>query len=281
MKVCVLGAGVMGSGIASLFIQSEQVDSLIWWGRNLASVEASFAKVKKEVSRFARKNSLSKEVLETLLEKVTFSDDISALGGCDLYIEAVVEDFSIKADIFKKLSALVPHDAIVATNTSSLSITALAMNIEKPENFIGIHFFHPTSMMKLVELVKGLVTSEQTLSKSLALVETLDKTPVTVNESPGFIVNRMLIPMINEAVAILSEGVASRDDIDKAMKYGANHPIGPLALADLIGTDVCLSIMETLYAETGDPKYRAHPLLRQYVRAGMLGRKVRKGFLDY
>jgi 3-hydroxybutyryl-CoA dehydrogenase len=155
------------------------------------------------------------------------------------------------------------------------------MNLDNPSNFIGVHFFNPTSAMKLVEIIKGLTTKEDTLNRSIEIVKNLNKTPVIVKESPGFIVNRMLIPMINEAVAILAEGIASREDIDKAMMLGANHPIGPLALADLIGNDVCLSIIETLQLETGDPKYRAHPLLRQYVRAGFLGRKTKAGFYEY
>ncbi|HDY90636.1 MAG TPA: 3-hydroxybutyryl-CoA dehydrogenase [Pseudoalteromonas sp.] len=281
MLVCVLGAGVMGTGIASLFCLSPDVREVLIWGRSQLTLDASFTKIKKEISRFARKNKLSSEEEGLLLSKVSFKTDLSELQNCDLYIEAIAEDFGIKSQLLSELRPYIPDTAIVATNTSSLSVTALAMKVNVPENFIGIHFFNPTSVMLLVELIKGLVTSEETLNKVISLVEKLEKKPVVVKESPGFVVNRMLIPMINEAIAIYSEGVATKVDIDNAMKFGANHPIGPISLADLIGTDVCLSIMETLHLETGDPKYRAHPLLRQYVRAGWLGRKVKKGFYNY
>lgn len=281
MLVCVLGAGVMGTGIASLFCLSPDVREVLIWGRSQLTLDASFTKIKKEISRFARKNKLSSEEEGLLLSKVSFKTDLSELQNCDLYIEAIAEDFGIKSQLLSELRPYIPDTAIVATNTSSLSVTALAMKVNVPENFIGIHFFNPTSVMLLVELIKGLVTSEETLNKVISLVEKLEKKPVVVKESPGFVVNRMLIPMINEAIAIYSEGVATKVDIDNAMKFGANHPIGPISLADLIGTDVCLSIMETLHLETGDPKYRAHPILRQYVRAGWLGRKVKKGFYNY
>lgn len=281
MKVCVLGSGVMGSGIVSLFAQSEKVESILWWGRKPSSLEQGFRKVKKEISRQARKSSEDQESVNRLLSKISFRSNLSELEACDIYIEAIVEDFHAKAKLLSKLSPFVPLDAIVATNTSSLSVTALAMNLSEPSNFIGVHFFNPTSVMKLVEIIKGLSTKEETLKRSIDIVNGLSKSPVIVKESPGFIVNRMLIPLINEAVAILAEGIATKVDIDKAMMFGANHPIGPLALADLIGNDVCLSIMETLQLETGDPKYRAHPLLRQYVRAGLLGRKTKVGFYEY
>lgn len=281
MKVCILGTGVMGSGIVSLFCKSESIERVTWWGRQTDSAEKGFVNVKKEMSRYARKNSIDKEVVQQLLSKIHFSSDIAELEGADIYIEAIIEDFASKADLLSKLTNFVSEDAIVATNTSSLSVTALSMNLNNPENFIGVHFFNPTSIMRLVEIIKGLATSQKVLQRSIDIVNDLGKSPVIVQESPGFIVNRMLIPMINEAVAILAEGVATKEDIDKAMMFGANHPIGPLALADLIGNDVCLSIMEVLQYETGDPKYRAHPLLRQYVRAGLLGRKTKVGFYGY
>lgn len=281
MLVCILGSGTMGSGIASLFCISSNVSKVVVWGRSQSSLENSYLKIKKEIARFAKNNSLSADVLETLSSKIVLKIELAELPACDLYVEAISEDLEAKVDLLSRLKDFVPDNAIVATNTSSLSVTALAMQVKIPENFIGIHFFNPTSVMKLVEVIKGLVTSDETLSRAISLVEMLDKKPVVVKESPGFIVNRMLIPMINEAIAILAEGVASKQDIDNAMKYGANHPIGPLALSDLIGNDVCLSIMESLYKETGDPKYRAHPLLRQYVRAGYLGRKTKVGFYEY
>lgn len=281
MLVCVLGSGIMGSGIASLFCMPPEVSKVTVWGRSEASLGISYVKIKKEVGRFAKANAVPKEELAFILSKIEMKTDLSKLSGYDLYIEAISENLDSKIELFSKLKKYIPDNAIVATNTSSLSVTALSMQIKVPSNFIGIHFFNPTSVMKLVEVIKGLVTSEETLHRSISLIKTLSKTPVIVKESPGFIVNRMLIPMINEAISILAEGVASKQDIDNAMKYGANHPIGPLALSDLIGNDVCLSIMEALYKETGDPKYRAHPLLRQYVRAGYLGRKTKIGFYEY
>ncbi len=281
MKICVLGSGVMGSGIVALFAKSEEVSSIRWWGRELESLENSFVKVKKELTKYAKKNSLSQESIEGFLLKICFCSNFSDLINCDVYIEAIVENLEKKAELLSNISEYIPNQAIVATNTSSLSVTSLAMNLKNPSNFIGIHFFNPTSVMKLVEIIKGLVSSDEVVGRAIHIVEGFKKVPVVVKESPGFIVNRMLIPMINEGVAVLAEGIASKEDIDNAMKYGANHPIGPLALADLIGNDVCLSIMETLHSETGDPKYRAHPLLRQYVRAGYLGRKVKVGFYEY
>lgn len=281
MLVCILGSGTMGSGIASLFCQSPEVTKVLVWGRNQASLDLSQLKIKKELNRFAKINSLSGESRDSIYAKLEVTTELSELRGGNYYIEAIAENFESKVDLISSLSSYMPESAILATNTSSLSVTALAMKAKIPANFIGIHFFNPTSVMKLVEVIKGLVTSNETLDKAINLVKILGKKPVIVQESPGFIVNRMLIPMINEAIAILAEGVASKIDIDNAMKYGANHPIGPLALSDLIGNDVCLSIMESLYNETGDPKYRAHPLLRQFVRAGFLGRKTKIGFYEY
>lgn len=281
MLVCILGSGTMGSGIASLFCTSPEVTQVLVWGRSQSSLENCYLTIKKELTRFAKNNIITVEDFDKQCSKIILKTELSELDGCDFYIEAISEDLDVKLDLISRLKNYIPHKAIVASNTSSLSVTALAMKVNVPANFIGIHFFNPTSIMKLVEVVKGLVTSDETLNKAINLVELLDKKPVIVKESPGFIVNRMLIPMINEAIAILAEGVAAKLDIDNAMKYGANHPIGPLALSDLIGNDVCLSIMESLYRETGDSKYRAHPLLRQYVRAGYLGRKTKVGFYEY
>lgn len=281
MKICVLGSGVMGTGIASLFALSGEVDSVVWWARSDEALDASYSKLKKEIVRFCRKSKLVHEKLDLFLDKVTLTTNLSDLSEGDFYIEAISEDLETKKSLFQSLSQYIPSDAVVASNTSSLSITALAMSTPNPQNFVGVHFFNPISMMSLVEIIKGVMTSEEVLEKTKNIALILSKSPVVVNESPGFIVNRMLIPMINEAVTILAEGVASKDDIDMAMKLGANHPIGPLALADLIGNDVCLSIMDTLNLETGDPKYRAHPLLRKYVRAGYVGRKSKRGFYAY
>ncbi|KZN44372.1 3-hydroxyacyl-CoA dehydrogenase family protein [Pseudoalteromonas luteoviolacea] len=281
MKACVLGSGVMGTGIVSVLIGSDEIENLYWYGRNSATLDKSLEAVRKSTLRSLKKQGRDATECESLLNKIKIVTEINEIEASDIYIEAVVEELDAKLALFKELNKVIPKDALVASNTSSLSITALAMCIENPNNFIGIHFFNPTSVMKLVEVVVGLTTADSTLERALEFVNGLGKEPVIVNESPGFIVNRMLIPMINEAVSIFAEGIASKEDIDKAMKYGANHPIGPLQLADLIGNDVCLSIMETLHTETGDPKYRAHPLLRQYVRANYLGRKSGKGFYEY
>lgn len=268
----------MGSGIVSLVLQSSISTKVNWWVRDIESTNVALIRIKKEARRYCKKYEKD---LDEVLAKLHITDDLDSLQGTQFYLEAIIEDMDKKAELVEQVSSTADQTAVFATNTSSLSITALSMHFIAPENVIGMHFFNPTSMMELVEVVKGLNTSTETIEKTVLFAKELDKSPVLVNESPGFIVNRMLIPMINEAVTILAEGVATKEDIDKAMKLGANHPLGPLSLADLIGNDVCLSIMETLHQETGDPKYRAHPLLRQYVRAGFLGRKSKKGFYDY
>lgn len=278
MKVCVLGSGQMGTGIASLLVQSSKVSKVVWWARSSSALDKSYIRIKKEIRRFAKNSDLSQE---ELLSKLQPTSELSDINGSTFCIEAVAEDIEIKSNLLASASLHLDNHCIIATNTSSLSITALSMNVTTPENVIGMHFFNPTSMMELIEVVKGLNTKQETIDKTVEFAESVNKKTVLVNESPGFIVNRMLIPMINEAISVYAEGVASKEDIDKAMKLGANHPLGPISLADLIGTDVCLSIMETLHLETGDPKYRAHPLLRQYVRARWLGRKVKKGFYNY
>ena len=278
MKVCVLGSGQMGTGIASLLVQSSKVTEVVWWARSASTLDKSYIRIKKEIRRFSKNSEYTQE---QLLEKLKPSSELSAVKGSNFCIEAVAEDIEIKSNLLSTVSNYLNDQCVIATNTSSLSITALSMHVNNPQNVIGMHFFNPTSIMELIEIVKGLNTSDEAIASAITLAESVCKVPVLVNESPGFIVNRMLIPMINEAISVYAEGVASKEDIDKAMKLGANHPLGPIALADLIGTDVCLSIMETLHLETGDPKYRAHPLLRQYVRAGFLGRKTGRGFYVY
>ncbi|NJI09353.1 3-hydroxyacyl-CoA dehydrogenase NAD-binding domain-containing protein [Aeromonas veronii] len=282
MNICILGSGVMGQGIISLFTKLESCEKIIWWVRNVEKTEASLRSLRKDLQRHCRKNALDKEQESKLIDRIQITENLNEVKGCDLYIEAISENIALKKSLMEQLGQVIDsNNCIVASNTSSLSITELSMSLPNPENFVGLHFFNPTSLMKLVEVVKGLCTTQETIDRTMAIVEMLDKTPVVVNDSPGFIVNRMLLPMINEAVTLLSEGIATKEDIDKAMMYGANHPIGPLKLADLIGNDVCLSIMDTLHQETGDPKYRASPLLRKYVRAGYLGRKVNVGFYNY
>jgi 3-hydroxybutyryl-CoA dehydrogenase len=227
------------------------------------------------------KEKISAEEAETVFGRITGSTDINIIADADLIIEAATEDMEAKKTLFAELDKLCKPSAIIATNTSSLSITEIAAATERPDKVIGMHFFNPVPAMKLVEIIKGLATSEETKETILALTESLGKTPVEVAEAPGFVVNRILIPMINEGIGILADGVADAKGIDTAMKLGANHPMGPLELGDLIGLDVCLAIMETLYSEFGDPKYRPHTLLRKMVRAGKLGRKTSIGFYDY
>lgn len=281
MKICVLGSGTMGQGIVSFLATMPFVKNIFLWTRNEADIIARADSVKKRIIKQGERAGIDEDKSLEYFSKIKVVSKFDDLVTAEFYIEAVAEDANIKKDLFYKIGNQLPDDAIVATNTSSLSVTELSMCIKNPERFIGIHFFNPVVAMTLVELIVGLNTSSQTLEKVKDIIKKTGKEPVVVNDSPGFVVNRMLIPMINEAVGIYAEGVASVEDIDKAMMLGANHPIGPLALADLIGTDVCLSIMETLHAETGDSKYRAHPLLRKTVRAGFLGRKVKRGFYEY
>lgn len=278
MKVGVIGAGTMGSGIAQAFAQTEGYEVY------LCDINEEFAangknKIAKGFEKRVAKGKMEQSAVDAILAKITTGTK-EICTDCDLIVEAALEVMDIKKQTFKELEDICKKDdCIFATNTSSLSVTEIGAGINRP--VIGMHFFNPAPVMKLIEVIRGENTTDEVNDKVIAISKEIGKTPVEVNEAPGFVVNRILIPMINEAVGILADGVASAEGIDTAMKLGANHPMGPLALGDLIGLDICLAIMDVLYNETGDPKYRAHVLLKKMVRAGKLGQKTGVGFFDY
>lgn len=278
-KVGVLGTGTMGAGIIQVLAQNGY--EVVLRARRQTSVDNGIATVTKNLDKMVKKEKITEADKADILSRVNGSTDISIVKDADLIIEAATENMEQKKALFQELDELCKPETIIATNTSALSITEIAAATNRPDKIIGMHFFNPVPAMKLVEIVKGLTTSDETRETILELTRSLKKTPVDVAEAPGFVVNRILIPMVNEGIGILADGVADVEGIDTAMQLGANHPMGPLALGDLIGLDVCLAIMETLYAEFGDTKYRPHVLLRKMVRAGKLGRKTGVGFYDY
>lgn len=275
--VGILGAGTMGRQLALLFA-SNNVPVRIWNHKFQPNFQSEFDRLALIQSKLGL---LEKYKIPEITKRVYYTNELAEMSGCELILEAVKEDKDIKANTFKQLLQVASDLRIIATNTSTLSITELASGTDRPAQFIGMHFFNPPMTMKLVEVIRGELTSDETLQSTIVILESLGKQYVVLPETPGFVVNRLLFPMINEAVFLLSEGVSDAKTIDSCMRMGANHPMGPLELADLIGLDVCLSILETLVEETGDGKYRPAPLLKKYVRAGKLGKKVGIGFYSY
>jgi len=275
----VIGAGQMGAGIAQVFAASGYQVSL--YDVDQKNTQKGIEGIDKRLKKQVAKGSLSAKEYEEIMERLHLANEITAAQKADLIVEAVVEKMEVKQAIFAELDSLAPNHTVLATNTSSLPITEIAAVTTRPEKVIGMHFMNPVPVMKLVEIIRGLATTDEVYQAVYETTKKLNKTPVEVHDFPGFVSNRILMPMINEAVFTLYEGVANEEDIDQVMKLGMNHPMGPLTLADFIGLDTCLFIMETLHKGFGDDKYRPCPLLRKYVKAGWLGRKTGKGFFTY
>ena len=278
-NIGIIGAGAMGNGIAHTFAQHNY--SVLLVDINSKLLKKSIKLIEQNMDRQVKKNIISAENKKNFIKNITCNTDISLLKKSDLVIEAVTESLNVKLDIFKKLDKLCPEHTIFATNTSSISITKIAAQTNRPDRVIGMHFMNPVPVMKLVEVIRGYLTSDATLQKICDISKSLNKIPIECNDYPGFVANRILMPMINEAIYCKMEGVAETESIDQIMKLGMAHPMGPLALADLIGLDVCLAILEVLYEEMGDSKYSPCPLLKKMVNAGVLGRKTGRGFYKY
>ena len=278
-KIVVIGGGTMGLDIAQVFAKKGY--DVVVRDINDQIIQASEARLNKTLDKQVAKGKMDEAGKAAILGKMSFTTDLKLAADADLVVEAAVENLDIKKSIFSELDQICKPETILASNTSSISITAIAAATKRPDKFIGMHFFNPATVMKLVEVIRGAHTSDETCAAITELSREIGKEPVEVQEAPGFVVNKILVPMINEAVDLLYTGVATAEGIDTAMKLGANHPMGPLALGDLVGLDVCLAIMDTLYNETHDPKYRASLLMRKMVRAGKLGRKTGVGFYDY
>jgi len=279
-KVGVIGAGQMGSGIALVIAQAGM--EVIMRDVETKFVEKGLSYIKQTLKKSVEKAKITQEEANSILSRIKGTIDLSdASKDADFIVEAIIENMDLKKTLFKELDGICPGRTIFATNTSSFSITEIASVTRRPEKFLGLHFFNPVPVMRLVEIIKGYTTAEDTVAVARDLIIKIGKEPIKVNDSPGFAVNRILVPMLNEAIYTLMEGVATKEDIDQGMKLGCGHPMGPFALMDIVGLDTLLSIMEYYYQEFGDPKYRPCPLLRQMVRAGLLGKKAGKGFYDY